>query len=379
MTSRPGMQRDAYFFRDRAAHSSVTWNGAIFTIEGQTLDFAEEELTGITPVDLNSEDQPRRGYNTGELTRARDNRLAAYDVPTGKLLWTRRANEPDIATNGTISFAGKPQPVAGGQLAVAVHEGRQLWLIMLDATTGVTTRRTQICQEPAECLPTAAVNVAVSGGDAIVATGAGALACVDSNSGEIRWCTTYTRPIPESVRSNIANMNPQVMARQIVNMMSSGLGRTDGWPTDTVLVHGGTVVLLPSDCDRVLAFSRVSGEFLWEAPKHPDGYDDPSSVMGFANGRIFVRGTEFVRCYEAIGGRIAWETKTAPQFGNGLVTRGAIYASLESSVLRLDAETGSKLSDIPVEGTEEPPGTLSSDGRRLYSMSPGEVRAFNAK
>ena len=378
-TSPGGTQRDAYFFRDHAAQSSLTWNGTIFTVEGQTLDFAEEELTGIPPSELNNMAQQRGAYGNGEITRARDNRLAAYDVRTGKLLWTRRANEPNTTAEGVVSFAGKPEPVAGGQLAIAAHEGRQLWLVMLDAATGLTTRRTQICQEPAECLPTAAIDVTVRGGDAIVATGAGAVACVDTNSGDIRWCTTYTRPIPKSARTSIGNMNPQIRARQIVIQMATGQTKPDGWSTDRVIVHGGTVVLLPSDCDRVLAFSRVSGEFLWEAPKHPDGYEDPSSVMGFANGRIFVRGVEFVRCYEARGGRIAWEAKTAAQFGNGLVTDEAIYASLEHSIVRLDAATGSELSTILVEGSEEPPGTLFSDGKRLYSMSPGEVRAFEIK
>ncbi|MCB1096859.1 MAG: PQQ-binding-like beta-propeller repeat protein [Verrucomicrobiae bacterium] len=374
-----GLQRDAYFFRDYAAQLSLAWNGTLFTVEGQTLDFAEEELTGVVPVALDPDEQQRMAYGAREMTRARDNRLAAYDIRTGKLLWTRRANEPNISANGTISFSSKPEPAPGGTLAVAVHEGRQVWLVIIDAATGLTKRRTQICQEPAECLSTAAIDVTVTGSDALIATGAGAVACMDTHSGEIRWCTTYTRPISAALRTSVANMNIQVQARQIVNMMNTGQARPDGWNTDTVLVHGGTVILLPSDCDRMLAFSRVSGEFLWEAPKNPDGLGAAASIMGFSSGRIFVRGMDLVRCYEARGGRIAWETKTSPQFGNGLVTAGAIYAPLENAIVRLDAETGKELATISIDGSEEPPGSLFSDGTRLYSMSPGEMRAFEIK
>jgi outer membrane protein assembly factor BamB len=373
-----GQQRDSYFFRDFSAQSSLTMNGTLFTVEGQTLDFAEEELTGVVPPALNADAQQQRRFNGGELTRARDNRLAAYDIRTGKLLWTRRASEPGKSTStagGTVSFTGQPEPASAGTLAIAVHEGRQIWLAILDSATGTTLRRTQICQEPAECLTTAAIDIVVSGSDAIVATGAGAIACVDTNSGEIRWCSTYTRPIPKSLLSSQLNMNVQMRARQL----NSGLGRPEGWSTDHAYVLGGTVVLLPSDCDRVLAFSRVSGEFLWEAPKHPDGSQDPVGVIGYANGRIFTRGTNFVRCYEVHGGRIAWETDTGEQFGNGLVTNNAVYASLEDSIIRIDAKTGEPLSSIAIDGSEEPPGSLFSDGKRIYSMSPGEVRAFELK
>lgn len=153
----------------------------------------------------------------------------------------------------------------------------------------------------------------------------------------------------------------------------------NGWGKDSVFTHGQTVVLVPSDCDRVLGFSRTTGEFAWEAPKSPDGGEKPLGLIGFANGRIFVRGAEFVRCYEARGGRIAWETKTPVQFGNGLVTDGSVYASAERSVIRIDPKSGIVLAEITIEGSDEPPGSLFSDGKRLYGMTPSHIRAYTVK
>ena len=376
-TSPPGTQRDFYFFRDFAAQSSFLADGTVYTIEGQTLDFPEEDITGVSPADLGVDKNINRAvYSGAEISRARDNRLAAYDLRTGKLLWMRRANEPDSAKNTRISFAGRPQPVSGGLLAVPVHEGRLLWLYFIGADSGATVRRTQVCQEPAECLPSSTVSVAVSGSDTFVATGAGALACIDANSGEVRWCTVYSRPIPQSMNRNI---NPQVMARQMAQMMATGQSRPMGWTSDRVFVYGNIVVLLPSDCDRVLGFSRLSGEFAWEAPMLPEGEKTPVSVVGYANGRIFTRGNDFVRCYDAKGGRIVWETETPPQFGNSLITSECVYASTEKAIIRISADSGEMLATIPIHGSEEPPGTLFSDGKRLFSLSPGEVRAFDPK
>ena len=201
-----------------------------------------------------------------------------------------------------------------------------------------------------------------------------------SEHSEIRWCTLYTRPIPDSMRANLANVNPRVMARQIASLTSNaGKGLLEGWGRDDLFTHGQVVVLVPSDCDRVIGFSRTTGEFLWEAPKNPEGAKKPVGLMGFANGRIFVRGVEFVRCYEAKGGRIAWDTPTPEQFGNGFVTDGAVYASTERALIRIDAESGEKLAEIAIEGSEEPPGSLYFDGTRLYGISPAQVRAYTMK
>jgi outer membrane protein assembly factor BamB len=376
MTSRT-MQ--LFHFQDYAAQASLLSNGVIYTVEGQTLDFPEEELTGVAPPNIAAMDQ-RSAYQGREVTRARDNRLAAYDVRTGRLLWTRRANERGVVSKEVMAFAGKPEHVSGGQLAVAVLEGRLLWLVFIDTVNGETIRRTQICQEPAgECLVTSGINVTVSGGDAFVATGAGALACVDTNSGDVRWCTLYTRPLPEAMRANAPGVNPRFVAQQMMNLIARGQQGMNGWGKDSVFTHGQTVVLVPSDCDRVLGFSRTTGEFAWEAPKSPDGGEKPLGLIGFANGRIFVRGAEFVRCYEARGGRIAWETKTPVQFGNGLVTDGSVYASAERSVIRIDPKSGIVLAEITIEGSDEPPGSLFSDGKRLYGMTPSHIRAYTVK
>lgn len=158
---------------------------------------------------------------------------------------------------------------------------------------------------------------------------------------------------------------------------TGGLMDPTGWDDDVVIPYGRALVIMSSDCDKLLALDRRTGELLWESPR-TSPFGAASSYCLGVNGRgLFVAGKNIVRRYDIPSGRLVWEKEIEDSLGRGCVTDDAVYVPVKDSILKLDAEKGRELIQVGVALTsDDPVGNLFSDGEKLWVASAGRVYAM---
>ncbi len=359
-TGAPTTMEEVELFADNVHQGMCLAGDILVTLEGQLSDFAEEGKNDAQRLN-NGMGRFRMGFD-GRANRARSNRLVAYHAKSGKLRWSRYEGDGLFADGDGVTFAGSPVPY-GSLLLVPVNIDGAIWLQALSLTTGETLWKSFLATEPgSSCSPYSPVTVAVEGGDAYVASGAGLVFSLDAVSGALNWATRYAR---SARTSGLDDRNRAWMGR-----MQNPVHTLDGWQQDYVIPHGSALVFAGSDFDQLAAFDRRSGELLWESPRVPfEGGAASTYILGTSNGNVYVAGPEVVRCYRIEGGRFLWETKIERSFAHGMLTENALYVPLADSIARLSLETGEITRQFPVKAeASEPVGNLFSDGKRIFSF-----------
>ena len=343
-------------------HQSMTLAGdTVYVLQGEPMDFRESDELDVEVVP-----NVRNRIRFNQFgSRMRGNRLVAYEAKTGRLKWYRRAMDDGNAQRRGLDFA--PQivesgfaraPLTYGSLLIApVHEGSSLWLVGMDVETGDTLWRTFLCDEPAgQVLSTSVVSLSVDAGDAYVASGAGLAFSLDAISGALNWALKYPR-------TNIPPDNANF--RRAYGTASS----IDGWGQDIILTYGDKVIVAGSDFNHLFAVNRRSGKLVWEISKQLfKSEEEGRHLLGIYDGRLYVGTKRAIRCYQASGGKMLWETDTRQQcYGRAALTSSAVYVPQESSILQLDLKTGEIVATAAVQSSvdSEPVGNLYSDGQQL--------------
>jgi outer membrane protein assembly factor BamB len=378
----PQHSLDVQLFGDLIHHSMSLAGDLVLSIEGEPIGVEKKAGAGKPAV-------PMHHYGPQVVHRQRDNALTAYDARTGKLRWTRRAGEATKDETGSeVGFLSAPVPYARLLLAPVINSG-EMWLYGLDRETGKTVWKTNLCDEPSNgAAPWSPVGIAIDGGEAYVATGAGVVFALDAMSGGVRWAVRY----PRAGRAN-ANF-PQYgyyggAPTQILNM--------EGFHEDVVIPSGKTLIVMASDYDRIFALDRRSGEFLWDTPAAANHDEDPDKqsaaekqadmaryCLGVYGDSFYVGSNRLIRRYKIRGGGLVWEKKlenttgnTPPSLGRGIVTEEAVFVPVKDSVLKLSQADGKELDQFGVVLRDhQPVGNLYSDGQRLFVLGPGQVSAL---
>lgn len=358
----PRTEEEVQLFGDRVHQSMSIHEGVIYSLEGQRLNQGDESSTG------NANAQGRRNINWGATPRrSRTNFLAAYNAETGKAKWHRGASDDDKEKSTDVGFLSAPVSL-GNRLLLPVTDGGNLWLVCLSAEDGKTLWRRYLCDEPAGgCSAWSTVQIAVDGSEAYVAPGSGIVFACDTQSGAIRQAVRYTR-----------DGRPNMAARYSGNGLQGQLDLL-GWEDDVVVPYGRQLVVMASDCDKVFAVDRRSGEFLWESPRtSPSGFA-ADYCLGVSGRGLFVAGRNIVRRYDIPSGRLVWELETEDSLGRGALTADALYLPVKNSVLVLDLERGTEKSQVGVALTSnDPVGNLFSDGEKLWMAGAGRVYSMTS-
>lgn len=355
-------------------HQSMTLAGdLLLNFQGEPSDFSEEREDN--PQDIQQRMQ-FGNFGVPGTTRTRSNRLVAYHATSGKMRWLRHESDGQFDAGLRVSFAGSAVPY-GSMLLVPVHHDTALWVYAMDAKTGKTLWRSFLANEPGDyCSANSPVSLAVEGGDAYVASGAGLIFSIDAISGALNWAVAYQRSATVPEENN--NRRFQAQMNQADNL--------DGWNEDVVIPYGQTLIFAGSDYDALAAFDRRTGDLLWESSRIPV-IDEPANryVLGVHQGCIYVAGDRIVRAYKANGGRLLWETPVDRSFARGIITDGGLFIPQEKHIAHLDLKSGDVIARIPVEqpgeGESEPVGNLFSTGegflifgsKRIYTLDPVEA------
>ncbi len=342
-------------FGDSLNQSMTLTGDTLYVLQGEPLDFEE---AGRIKRSIVPQARPRMTYNRRLAGRGRANRLVAYDVPTGKVKWYREANDQQNPNDIVLENTGFARaPLTYGSLLLApVHQDAALWLYGMNASTGETLWKTFLCDEPpGQCEALSPVALAISAGDAYIASGAGYVFSIDAISGALNWAAQYPRTRARTLNAVSPTYN------------SSGVA-LDGWHQDRLVPYGNHLIISGSDFNFLFALNRRTGKLSWEAAKRPFRSQNASRyLLGIQDGRVYTGGVNTFRCYQASGGKMLWERRMNDCFGRAALTPEAVYVPQEKGIAQLDAKTGRVItvSQVETPHEDEPVGNLFTDGSRF--------------
>jgi hypothetical protein len=144
-----------------------------------------------------------------------------------------------------------------------------------------------------------------------------------------------------------------------------------------VIPFGRALVVMSSDCDKLLAIDRRTGGLIWDSPRSPLGGTPAAYCLGVSGRGLFVGGKNVVRRYDIPSGRMVWEKEIGDSLGRGCLTEDAVYVPVRDSIVKFDAEKGRELVQVGVALTsDDPVGNLYSDGEKLWVVGAGRVYAM---
>jgi len=352
----PSTTEEVALFGDRVAKSMSIIGDTLFHIEGRVWSGGPNSRMMVFVNNRQSALQITEQLCAVDIT----------DAGKGKRVKWRYPVEADAQSD--LRFLAPPVP-SGNRLLVPVMRNGELVLLGLDAATGTQAWSTLLCLPPSadDGNRWAPVGVSIVGSEAYVASGYGVVFAVDAGAGNIIWATRYKR-------SDVAQQPGQMIgfgARMRVDL--------PGWSEDVVIPRGDKLIVLPSDGDQVICFSRLSGKQLWTSPR-----DKATYALGVLGDSLYVAGKNAVRRYGIHSGRLEKnEALKFETFARGALTPEGIYLPTKTEIVRLDPQTLAQVGRLKIaSGSKDPVGNLFCDGKhlvaagldRVYALSDGDIK-----
>ncbi|HET6328911.1 MAG TPA: PQQ-binding-like beta-propeller repeat protein [Planctomycetaceae bacterium] len=244
----------------------------------------------------------------------------------GKLVWKVDAS----AIEPQSSFEGSPL-VAQGRAYVAMRKGRprmQSDVVCLETETGRRLWSRSVCAAVEDVGQNGSVlshQLLTAGDDAVfLATGLGAIAAVEADSGSLRWVVTYEsgdRDSPTSDRERREN-SPCLFAQNIV-------------------------VAAPGDANTLFAIDSRCGTILWRRTL-PGGVEH---LLGTKDGVLIVSGQSLWGLNLATGHAVwhlGYLDPASFGFGRGILAGDVVYWPTREDIYVVEQATGALRRRIPL-------------------------------
>jgi len=293
------------------------------------------------------------------------NRLAAFDVETGKLMWELggpRSAAP-LAQAGTF-FLGAPLPL-DGRLYVLGDDAGEIRLLVVDAQTGRLEWSQQLAfveRTPHQDLyrRRAGISPSYADGALVCPTAAGAAVAVDLTTRSLLWGYRYSISPTHSVL--LAGGAGGVMFRQRRSPES-----LDYWIDATAILEDGKALLTPAESDSIHCLDLRDGSLLWQRPRNDSLY-----VAGVVDENVYLVGRKSLRALSLADGADAWSSGSRPlpedamPSGRGFLTDGQYFLPLTSAqVATIDLASGEVVSVAQSRKGEVPGNLVYHDGSVL--------------
>ena len=311
------------------------------------------------------------------------NRLTAYDVATGKLVWELGGPQGQYSLPlAGMYFLGPPLPLADQLYVVGEYQGT-IHLVVLDRTSGrpLAQQRLSSLEEDARrgnnniysgvlpqreprrmsgASPSYAEGILVSpvAGDKFVA--------MDLASGEIRWTFRPEQTVPRNARfmgGVQRNANPTDH-------------RERRWSDACVSLAGGRALLTPQGHDTIYCLDLQSGRLLWQAPRLDSQY-----LAATTDTAVVLAGRNTMRALALTDGSEVWPPCQLPPgaspSGRGFTADGHYYLPLGSGeVMVIDLATGTQRQRTrSLSGSQ--PGNLIACAGRIISQNVDRIEGFD--
>jgi outer membrane protein assembly factor BamB len=356
--------------------------------------YAVEDLALPPITTLNALGAPFPGppqVNLGPLTDTLyHNKLAAYDLKTGKLHWEVGGHDKEKAGElADTFFLGPPLPIHG-KLYVLTEKNQELRLVCLDPSPeGRTVKpevvwsqrladvRDKLLEDPGRRMQ--AVLLAAGGGILVCPTNAGAVLGVDSLTGSLLWVHSYRE------KGQLSSQEEDMIRMGMIPPPPGWQPRaanTAEWKVSAPVISDDKVVFTAPDARAVTCLNLRDGSVFWKVTRT----DDDLYLGGVVAGKVLIVSKKSCRALNLADGKQAWQVETGTPSGRGVAADGLYYLPLKvattirdkepiPAVLVIDAAKGLVHATIRSR-KKEVPGNLLFSEDTVISQGVGEVAAF---
>jgi tetratricopeptide (TPR) repeat protein len=379
----PSSPREVQLFGDQIAQSMSIHRGVLYNVEGEEYSWKADRVPNV-------QRQQRSPY--GSLPRrTRTNRLSAYDLQTGKILWRLPTMDLLAVTHGeqpvAVSTVADPPadekpfedvgfmaaPVGFGELLLApVNVSGSIYVYAMDSRNqGQLVWRSYLCDEPGGGSQAwSPIHLAIEGSTAYATCGTGVVFAIDPMTGGIRYARRYARTGEPNNYLRRFGGNAETL-------------ELDGWQEDLVIPLGNDLVMMASDFNVLWAIDRQTARFRWKTDNRPFGkkFD---YLIGINEDYIYLGGPEAVAAISIKAeGRWEWvhDLQDDVSLGRAMLTGNGVYVPLENRILKLGLTGRAGAGDVQAEmkvrlGTDAPLGNLYSDGQRIWVLGANRLYAL---
>lgn len=346
-----------------ATYGTLSSDGhRVFAVEDLGLDIGLSTARQFVNIPLSRNQAAPKPYN----------RLAAFDVRTGKLQWHLGGSPEEFGLDeaGTF-FLGAPLPLMGRLYVLGESKG-EIRLLALDAKTGRVLWRQQLAVAERDILSDpirrlAGISPSYADGILICPTANRSIVALDLATQSLLWGYSYQQ---RTEQPQIHAMFPGF--RPVLDPDPAGR-----WSDAHVMLADGCALATPPDSDRIHCLGLLDGNVLWTQPRDDDLY-----LAGVWNGQAILVGRCRVRALRVADGSPAWDGRTvelppgSTPSGWGFLSADRYYLPLTSAeVMAIDLTAG-KVDHVSRSRQGIVPGNLACFGDKVLSQSPGGVEVF---
>jgi outer membrane protein assembly factor BamB len=310
----------------------------------------------------------RRAINTNQPFIIKIfNRLAAYDVRTGKLKWQLGGDADQFAVRlPETFFLGPPLPLMG-QLYVLAEMKGEIRLLALDASNGKVLWSQQLAMveqsmQQDSYRRLAAISPSYADGILICPSSTGALVAVELATRSLLWGYCYSRD----------NQSDQYIERY-PDFVQANANFSDS----AICVAEGCILVTPADSDFLHCLNLIDGELRWKHKLQDDLY-----IACVHQGNVILIGARQAQAIRLADGNPGWKGRVislpegAMPSGRGFLSGDRYFLPLSSAeVAMIDVSQG-KIIHTAKSRKGFVPGNLICYKGRIISQSYDGVDVF---
>ncbi|MGD0518451.1 MAG: PQQ-binding-like beta-propeller repeat protein, partial [Thermoguttaceae bacterium] len=255
------------------------------------------------------------------------NRLAAYDIRTGKLKWQLGGDADDFAVRlPETFFLGPPLPLMG-QLYVLAEMKGEIRLLALDAANGNLSWSQQLLavmeqniQQNTPIRRTSGISPSYAEGILVCPTSTGAVVAMELATRSLLWGYRY------------GHDNQTEHAERMLIPAYGDLGLLTSHTNDAgVCIADGRVLVTPIDSEAVHCLNLSNGEVRWKYKRQDDMY-----LACVHQGKVVLAGRHQVRAIRLADGKPDWGGRVI-SLPEGVMPGGQGFSSGDRYYLPLDS------------------------------------------
>jgi outer membrane protein assembly factor BamB len=321
--------------------------------------------------------QPIAEAQDGQRSMRSGNRLAAYDLATGREVWSlggpANGESFDLPLAGSFFF-GAPL-VDAGELFVIAERDLDVRLYSIDPETGAVRwsqllahSDNKIDQELGRRWRTA--QVASSDGILVCPTTVDWLVGVDRLDHSVLWMHRYSAPRPQSERREREQGDTLIQPSEM----------NAQWCPSAPVIAGNRVIYTPAEENNVICLDLATGALRWHYPKG----EEQLYLAGLHESSVILVGKSSVTALALETGQPKWTTSLdesqGPPSGRGVLSSGRFYLPLRSGALcTLELATGKIVETAQVLSGSRPLGNLALYHGMMLSLNALGLTAYEQR
>ena len=301
------------------------------------------------------------------------NRLAAYEILTGKLMWQvgGAANEHELPLGGAF-FLGPPLPLMGDLYVLAEISG-EIRLLALDSGSGdllwgqqLTVVNQDLLNDPVRRL--AGASPSYADGILVCPTSDKSVVALELTTRSLLWGYVYST----------SDSQPRRQGMLIAPGQFPTANPGDRWIDSSVVLAEDRVLITPVKSDELHCLDLADGRLVWKQDRNDDLY-----LACVYDGKAVLVGRRRMRALSLEDGSVAWKKGTvefpreSSLTGTGFRSGNRYYVPLDTAmVAAIDLDTGRLVQTF--ESRERAvPGNLVCHKDKIVSQRADGVEAFH--